>query len=138
MEIILERGNSAEIFPPSCGGVGLHLFLIWDLCCGWLANFLPLFFFFHGWRHTASGSPLSPNGAYFSPRGRRISTCLLHPSLSIFEGFIALGNSHLWMPPYQIDYGRDHGYDCYYASHRSKPLPSSSATNLLVVEYNSN
>ncbi len=80
MEIILERGNSAEIFPPSCGGVGLHLFLIWDLCCGWLANFLPLFFFSMGGatqrvdRHSVQTVPISVRGdGEFQP------VCYIHP-----------------------------------------------------------
>jgi len=48
MKITLERGDSAEVFSPSGGDIGSHLLLIWDSCCGWLANF----YFGFSWRHS--------------------------------------------------------------------------------------
>lgn len=34
MEMILEGSNSAEAFPPLCGGIGLHLALVGVAGCG--------------------------------------------------------------------------------------------------------
>lgn len=44
MKVTLEGSNSAEIFSPSNGDIGLRLLSLWEMVMGWCVNFFFVFF----------------------------------------------------------------------------------------------